>query len=51
MRAIGKLRSGKARGASGILPEMVKAASCEVDFLSVLLDLVHAVVEEKQSPK
>ena len=36
--AIGKLKSGKAGNASGILPEMLKAASCEVDFLSMLLD-------------
>ena len=35
-RAIGKVKIGKAGGAYGILPEMVKAASCEVDFLSVL---------------
>lgn len=38
--AIGKLKNGKAGGSSGILPEMVKAASCEDEFLDVLLDLV-----------
>ena len=50
VRAIGKLRSGKAGGASGILPETVKVASCEVDFLSVLLDLVHTVWRESKVP-
>ena len=40
--AIGKLKNGKAGGASGILPEMVKAACCEDDFLELLLDLVKA---------
>ena len=46
--AIGKLKSGKAGNASGILPEMLKAASCEVDFLSMLLDEVHAVWRENK---
>ena len=33
LRAVGKLKNGKAGGESGILPEMVKAACCEPDFL------------------
>ena len=40
--AIGKLKSGKAGDDSGILPEMVKAASCEEGIFHLLMDLVHA---------
>ena len=40
--AIGKLKSGKVGGDSGILPEMVKAASCEEGFFHLLMNLVHA---------
>ena len=40
---IGKLKSGKAGGDSGILPEMVKAASCQEGFFHLLMDLVYAV--------
>ena len=49
--AIGKLKNGKAGGASGILPEMVKAACCEDDFLELLLDLVQATWKEGEVPK
>ena len=49
--AIGKLKNGKARGASGILPEMVKAACCEDDFLERLLDLVQTTWKEGEVPK
>ena len=48
--AVGKLRSGKAGGASGILPEMVKAACCEEIFMSKLLELVHDVWRECSVP-
>ena len=48
--AIGKLKNGKAGGASGILPEMVKAACCEDDFLELLLDLVQATWKEGEVP-
>ena len=48
--AIGNLKNGKARGASGILPEMVKAACCEDDFLELLLDLVQATWKEGEVP-
>ena len=40
---VGKLKNGKAGGASGILPEMVKAASCEEAFMSALMELMHDV--------
>ena len=30
---MGKMRNGKAGGESGILPEMVKAACCNEEFL------------------
>ena len=43
-------KSGKAGGAFGILLEMLKAASCAVDFLSMLLDLVHVVWIENKVP-
>ena len=42
-RAIGKLRSGKAGGESGILPEMVKAVCYEEAFMSSLLKLTEDV--------
>ena len=35
--------SRKASGESGILPEMVRAACCESDFMIRLLELVHDV--------
>ena len=35
--SVGKLKIGKAGGASGILPEIVKAASCEDAFMSALM--------------
>ena len=50
-QAVGKLRSGKAGGGSGILPEMVKSACCDSDFLDLLLDLVCTVWKEKRVPK
>ena len=51
-RAIGKMKNGKAGGSSGIiLPEMVKAASCEDEFFDVMLDLVCTVWKESCVPK
>ena len=41
----------KAGRSSNILPEMVKAACCENDFLDMLHDLVHMVWNESQVPK
>ena len=49
--AIGKLKNGKVGGASGILPEMVKAACCVDDFLELPLDLVQAMWKEGEVPK
>ena len=49
--AIGKLKSGKTGGDSGILPEMVKAASCEEGFFHFLMDLVLAAWCECRVPK
>ena len=40
MSAVGKMKNGKAGGESGVLPEMVKAACCDEEFLSKLLELV-----------
>ena len=39
--AVGKLKNGKDSDASGILPEMIKAACCEEEFMSQLMELVH----------
>ena len=50
MNAVGKLRNGKAGGESGILPEMVKAACCEEEFVNKLLDLVKDVWEKGCTP-
>ena len=50
MNAVGKLRNGKAGGESGILPEMVKAACCEEEFVNKLLDLVKDVWETGCTP-
>lgn len=48
---VGKLKNAKAGGTSNILPEMVKAACCEDEFLDLLLDLVHTVWRESAVPK
>jgi len=45
--AIEKLRSGKAGGESGILPEMLKAVCYEEAFMSSLVKLVEDDVEER----
>ena len=42
--AVGKLRNGKAGGASDILPEMMNAACYEDKFVSWLMELVHVQV-------
>ena len=49
-RAIGKLRSGKAGGKSGILPEMVKAVCYEEAFMSSLLKLTEDVWRRGEVP-
>ena len=45
------MKSGKASGESGILPEMVRAACCEPDFMSRLLELVHDVWRTGKVPR
>ena len=40
LSAVGKMKNGKAGGEPRILPEMVKAACCDEEFLSKLLELV-----------
>lgn len=42
------LKNENTGGASGILPQMVKAACCEGDFPKLLLDLVEAVFLERE---
>ena len=51
VEAVGKLKNGKASGSSGILPEMVKVACQDPDFLDRLLCLVHTAWREKCVPK
>ena len=48
--ALGKMKSGKAGGETGILPEMLKAACCEEEFMEWLLELVKDVWRECQVP-
>ena len=45
LSAVGKMKNGKSSGESGILPEMIKAACCDEEFLSKLLELVKDVWE------
>ena len=47
-KALSKLKNGKASGSSGILPEMVKVAAEEEEFLEFFLLLVHQVWEERR---
>ena len=49
--AISKLKSGKAAGQSGILPEMIRTASYDDDFLNSLLELVQLVWREGKVPQ
>ena len=49
--AIAKLKSDKAPGQYGILPEMIKAACCKSDFLGLLLDLMHTLWRESKVPR
>lgn len=48
MKAVEKLKNGKAGGSSGIFTEMVKVACCEEDFLALLMELVHSVWRESR---
>ena len=47
----GKLKNGKAGGATGVLPEMVKAGCSEDYFLNMMLDLVQTSWKENRVPK
>ena len=51
VNAISKLRTGKAAGQSGILPEMLKAACGNADFFNHLLELATIVWNEQQVPQ
>ena len=51
IKALGKLKNGKAAGSSNILPEMIKTASDNEEFRVFLLDLIHTVWEERQVPR
>lgn len=42
------LKNGTISAGSCSLPEMVKASACRMDFLTLLLDLVHTVWEEQR---
>ena len=42
---------GKLGGNSNILPEMIKAACCQKDFMTLLLDLVHTVWRQRRVPR
>ncbi len=48
--AVAKLRNGKAAGESVILPEMVKAACCDENFLRMLLELASNVWTDGEIP-
>ena len=50
-QAVRKIRIGKAGGSSGILPEMVKTACMNTDFLQHLLELTHKVWNDRCAPK
>ena len=51
VRAIGKLKNGKAGGSSGIWPELLKVACQNPGFMDRLLDLVHTTWKEQSVPK
>ena len=48
MQAVKKIKSGKAGGKSGIIPEMLKASCCRARFRDVLLDLLHSAWRERR---
>ena len=51
IKAVDKLKNGKAGGSSGVLPEMLKAACCDCEFLDLLLSFVHQAWKERKVPK
>ena len=50
VKAIGAMKNGKAGGHSGILPEMIKAASSDDLFRNTLVTLVRQVWREETTP-
>ncbi len=50
-RAIGKLRSGKAGGETGVLPEMVKVVCHEEAFMSSLMSLCGDIWRKSEVPR
>ena len=51
MQAVSKLKSSKAGGSSGILPEMLRASYCDTRFRHTLLDLVLSAWRERRVPQ
>lgn len=51
VKTIHKLKHGKANGRSGMLPDMRGVASCNEDFLDVLMELVGVVEKKKCVPR
>ncbi len=50
MKALTKLKNGKATGSSGILPEMLKVGRKHSGFVAMLRELLSMVWEERQVP-
>ena len=50
-KALGRFKNGKAAGSSNILPEMIKTACDNGEFMALLLDLIHTVWEERKVPR
>ena len=49
-RALGKLKNGKAAGYSNILSEMLKSGARNEDFVSILMELMSVVWENRCVP-
>ena len=45
--ALGKLKNGEAAGYSNILPDMLKAVARNEDYVSMLMELMSAVWENR----
>lgn len=46
VKAIGKVKNGKAGGSSGILPEMIKEACNDTTFFELILDITQTAWKE-----
>ena len=51
VKALGKLKNGKAPGSSNILPEMLKAGGRVEEFTGMIAGLVDRIWEERRVPK